>query len=50
MFIIVKAAPNPVEVLVDILDGAFEVSLLFPSKIESGGSVIGLTLSMLRIE
>jgi len=50
MFITVKAAPNPVEVLVDILDGAFEVSLLFPSKIESGGSVIGLTLSILRIK
>ena len=45
----VEAASNTVETLIDILDRALEVSLLFCSEIGSCGFVGDLILSMLRI-
>jgi len=46
----IEAISNLVKVLVDILDRAFKVGLLFCSEVGSSSSVRGLILSMLRIE
>ena len=46
----IKAVSNIVKALVDILDRVLNVSLLFHSKVGSGGSVGGLILGMLRIK
>jgi len=45
----VKAASNTIETLIDILDRAFEVGLLFRSEFGSYSFVRDLILSMLRI-
>jgi len=45
----VEAASNAIEMLINILDRALEVSLLFYSKFGSCGSVRDLILSILRI-
>ena len=45
----VEAASNAVEMLINILDRALEVGLLFHSEFGSCGFVGGLILSMLRI-
>jgi len=45
----VEAASNTIEILIDILDRALEVGLLFHSEFGSCGFVGGLILSMLRI-
>jgi len=46
----IEAIFNPVKALVDILDRAFKVGLLFCSEVGSSSSVRGLILSILRIE
>jgi len=46
----IEAVSNPVEVLIDILDRALKVGLLFHSEVESGSSVRDLILSVLRIK
>ena len=46
----IEVVSNPVEVLVDVLNGAFKVGLLFHSEVGSGSSVRSLILSVLRIE
>jgi len=45
----VKAVSNAIELLIDILDRAFEVGLLFHGEFGSSGLVGGLILSVLRI-
>jgi len=45
----VEAVSNAIELLIDILDRAFEVGLLFRSEFGSGGLVGVLILSVLRI-
>jgi len=45
----VEAASNTVEILINILDRALEVGLLFRSEIGSCGFVGDLVLSILRI-
>ena len=45
----VKAVSDAIEPFIDILDRAFEVSLLFHGEFRSYGLVGGLILSMLRI-
>jgi len=45
----VEAVSNAIEPLIDILDRAFEVGLLFRSEFGSGGLVGVLILSVLRI-
>jgi len=45
----VEAASNAIELLVDILDRALEVGMLFFSEFGSCSFVGGLILSMLRI-
>ena len=46
----IEAISNPIETLIDILDGTFEVGLLFRSEIGSSSSVRGMILSMLRVK
>ena len=45
----VKAVSNAVKLLIDILDRAFEVGLLFHGEFGNSGLVGSLILSMLRI-
>ena len=45
----VEAVSDAIEPFIDILDRAFEVSLLFHGEFRSYGLVGGLILSMLRI-
>ena len=45
----VEAAANTIGILIDILDRALEVGLLFGSEFGSCGSVGDLILSVLRI-
>ena len=45
----VEAVSNAIEPLIDILDRAFEVGLLFHGEFGSSSFVGGLILSMLRI-
>jgi len=45
----VEAVSNAIEPLIDILDRAFEVGLLFHGEFGSSGLVGGLILSVLRI-
>jgi len=45
----VKAVSDAIELFIDILDRAFEVSLLFHGEFGSCGLVGGLILSVLRI-
>jgi len=45
----VKAVSNAIEPLIDILDRAFEVGLLFYGEFGSSSLMRGLILSMLRI-
>jgi len=45
----VEAVSNAIEPLIDILDRAFEVGLLFHGKFGSSGLVGGLILGVLRI-
>jgi len=45
----VEAVSNAIELLIDILDRAFEVGLLFRGKFGSSGFVGVLILSVLRI-
>jgi len=45
----VEAVSNAIEPLIDILDRAFEVGLLFHGEFGSSGLVRGLILSVLRI-
>jgi len=45
----VEAVSDAIEPFIDILDRAFEVSLLFHGKFRSCGLVGGLILSVLRI-
>jgi len=45
----VEAVSNAIEPLIDILDRAFEVGLLFRGEFGSGGLVGVLILSVLRI-
>jgi len=42
----IEAVSNPIKTLIDILNGALKVGLLFYSKVGSGSSVRGLILSM----
>jgi len=46
----IEAASNTIKTLVDILDRALEVGLLFYSKFGSSGSMRDLILSILRIQ
>jgi len=45
----VEAVSNAIEPLIDILDRAFEVGLLFHGEFGSSGLMGGLILSVLRI-
>jgi len=45
----IEAVSNPIEALIDILNGAFKIGLLFHNEVGSGSSVRGLILSVLRI-
>jgi len=45
----VEAVSNAIELLIDILDRAFEVGLLFHGEFGSSGLVGGLIFSVLRI-
>jgi len=45
----IEATSNAVETLINVLNGALEVSLLFHSEFGSCGSVGDLILSVLRI-
>ena len=45
----VEAVSNAIEPLIDILNRAFEVGLLFHGEFGSSGLVEGLILSVLRI-
>jgi len=45
----VKAVSNAIELLIDILDRAFEVGLLFHGEFGSSGLMGGLIFSVLRV-
>jgi len=46
----IEAISNPIEMLIDVFDGAFKVGLLFCNEVGSSSSVRGLIFSILRIE